>query len=555
MLRRQSMRAEIPLWSQARVGRSPRLVAARFTSRKALRSGVLWGYVFGITVASSALGYVSAYPTLASRERFALTFGSNSGLDAIAGPATAISTVAGYTVWKSLAFLSVLGAVWGLLITTRSLTGEEDGGRWELMLAGQTTKRWATAQVLIGIASGFTALFVVTSLVAVVVGRDSKVHIAAGSMVYFALCLVSSGAMFAAVGALASEIAPTRRRAAGYAGTALAVSYALRMVADSGTGLSWLRWTSPLGWVEELRPLTSPRPLAFLPIIALTFLLVGLSTRLAQGRDLGASILSDSPAAPSHTRSLSGPVGLAIRLGRGTAAAWGIAVALMALLLGFVAKQAGTSLAGTPSVEKVFRKLGVQLVGAKSYLGLSFLIVSVLIAFCAIGQVSSLRGEEAEGYLEHFLVRPLARSKWLAERVSTSLPIVVVSGVLAGLFAWIGAASEHAGISFASLIAAGLNLVPPALFIFGVGVLVFGIYPRATNIATYGVLIWSFLVELVGSLVSSNHWFFDTSIFRQIAPAPAVAVNWTTDGVLVALGIASILIGGVGFKRRDLVGP
>src|SRR5579862_7571344 len=158
MLRRQSMRAEIPLWSQARVGRSSRLVAARFTSRKALRSGVLWGYVFGITVASSALGYVSAYPTFASRERFALTFGSNAGLDAIAGPATAISTVAGYTVWKSLAFLSVLGAVWGLLIATRLLRGEEDAGRWELLLSGQTTKRRATAQVLVGLGAGFLTL-------------------------------------------------------------------------------------------------------------------------------------------------------------------------------------------------------------------------------------------------------------------------------------------------------------------------------------------------------------------------------------------------------------
>ena len=41
-------RAEIALWSAARVGRSPGQVVARFTLRKALRSGVLWGYVFGL---------------------------------------------------------------------------------------------------------------------------------------------------------------------------------------------------------------------------------------------------------------------------------------------------------------------------------------------------------------------------------------------------------------------------------------------------------------------------------------------------------------------------
>ena len=36
--------------------------------------------------------------------------------------------------------LMVLGAVWGLLTSTRLLRGEEDAGRWELLLAGQTTR-------------------------------------------------------------------------------------------------------------------------------------------------------------------------------------------------------------------------------------------------------------------------------------------------------------------------------------------------------------------------------------------------------------------------------
>ena len=66
--------------------------------------------------------------------------------------------------------------------------------------------------------------------------------------------------MFLAVGALAGQLAATRRQAAAYAGAALGVSYALRLVADSGIGLEWLRWATPLGWVEELQPLTSPAP-------------------------------------------------------------------------------------------------------------------------------------------------------------------------------------------------------------------------------------------------------------------------------------------------------
>src|ERR1700688_3939433 len=160
----------------------------------------------------------------------------------------------------------ILGAVWGLLTSTRLLRGEEDSGRWELLLSGQTTRRGAAAQALVGLAVGFTALWAITALVTVVTGHSTKVDIAAGPALFFALALVSSAIMFLVVGAPTSQLAATRRQAPAYAAAVLGVSYALRMVADSGIGLHWLRWTSPLGWVEQLQPLTSPRPLALLPI-------------------------------------------------------------------------------------------------------------------------------------------------------------------------------------------------------------------------------------------------------------------------------------------------
>ena len=70
--------------------------------------------------------------------------------------------------------------------------------------------------------------------------------------------------MFLAVGAFTSQLAGTRRQAASYAASFLGVSYAVRMIADAGVGLHALIWVSPLGWVEELRPLTAPHPLALL---------------------------------------------------------------------------------------------------------------------------------------------------------------------------------------------------------------------------------------------------------------------------------------------------
>ena len=200
-----------------RSGRSPGAVVAFLTARKAVRSGALWGYIFGIVVASSALSYVSIYKTQAQRDHLEAAFGSNNSLSALFGPITQLQTVAGFTVYKSFITLVILGSVWGLLTSTRLLRGEEDSGRWELLIAGQTTRRGATTQALAGLASGVTVLWAVTALITVVTGRSSKVHIATGPALFFALALVSSAIMFLAVGALTSQLSATRRQAAGFA--------------------------------------------------------------------------------------------------------------------------------------------------------------------------------------------------------------------------------------------------------------------------------------------------------------------------------------------------
>ena len=140
------------------------------TGRKAVRSGALWGYVFGIVVASSALGYAATYKTQAARDHLAATFGDNSGIDVFIGRAHDVQTVAGFTAWRSLGVLGIVGAVWGVLASTRLLRGEEEAGRWELLLAGRTTRRSAAAKGLLGLAAGAGVLYAITAVVAVAMG-------------------------------------------------------------------------------------------------------------------------------------------------------------------------------------------------------------------------------------------------------------------------------------------------------------------------------------------------------------------------------------------------
>jgi ABC-2 type transport system permease protein len=545
--------ADLALRKPIRVGRSPRTIVAGLTARKAVRSGVIWGYIFGAAIASSAISYTTIYKTEAQRDALAAAYGSNKATNALFGPAQQLQTVAGFTAFKISTTLMILGAVWGLLTSTRLLRGEEDSGRWELLLAGQTTRRHAAIQALGGLGAGVFTLWAITAAITVLTGLDSKVDLAAGAALYLALAMEATAVMFLAVGALTSQLAATRRQAASYAAYFLGVTYAVRMVADAGVGLHGLIWASPLGWVEELRPLTALQPLALLPIIAFTVVLAVVTVGLAATRDVGASIVPDRARSEPHLRLLSGPTGLAIRMLRPAVVGWWVAIAVSGLLYGLIAQSAGSTIAGS-SVRQVFSKLGAPGTGAAAVLGVCFLILAVLVAFLAAGQLTAARSEESGGRLDHLLVGPVSRSSWLGGRLLVAVFVLLVGGVAAAVFAWLGAASQHTGVRFTTLLEAGVNVLPPAITMLGIGVLAFGILPRTTSIVVNTLLGWSLLVVIVGGIGAVNHWILDTSVFHQMASAPAVSPRWKANGIMAAIGVASALLGGFAFRRRDLQG-
>ena len=534
------------------VGASPRRVVAGVTGRKAARSGLVWGVVFGLYVATQSLTYAASYPTLASRQLLVTEFGSNAGISALVGPGFKMDTVPGFTAWKCLMVLAVTGAVWGILTSTRLLRGEEETGRWELLLSGATTRAAAARQALEGLAGGLAALFVVTTVLVVAAGRSAKVGISAGDAVFFALTITAGPAIGLALGAVSSQLAATRRQASGYAAGAIGISYALRMVADSGTGLTWLRWVTPIGWIEEMRPLTGPRPLALVPIVALVAAAAAMTVFLAGRRDLGASTLPDHSSGSAHTALLGGAGRLALRQLRPVLLVWALSIVAYGLLLGSIAKSGGKLMTSSPTFEAVFARLGVT--GAEAYLGFALLVMAMTIAFVAAGQVGAMRAEESSGRLDQLLARPLSRTDWLGRRVAIAVVAVVVAGGLAGLSTWTGAALEHAGVGLGVMAQAGINTAVPALVLVGVGVLAFGLGPRHTSRAVYAVLTWSLLLELTGALARVNHWILDTSLFHQMAASPSVPVDWTTDAVMAGLGLAAAVAGMVAFTRRDLQG-
>lgn len=152
------------------------------------------------------------------------------------------------------------------------------------------------------------------------------------------------------------------------------------------------------------------------------------------------------------------------------------------------------------------------------------------------------------------LVRPLSRVTWIMQRIILGVVAIVCGGLLAGVATWVGAASDHADVDLASMFGASLNVAVPALLLLGVGFLAFATVPRLVSVVTFALLVWLFLLEIVGGVVKINHWILDLSAFHQMAAAPATPVSWTANATMIALAIVAGGLGVTIFHRRDLRG-
>lgn len=282
-------------------------------------------------------------------------------------------------------------------------------------------------------------------------------------------------------------------------------------------------------------------------MVALVAGLVAATLLLAGRRDVGAGVVPARDSGPPHLTLLSGQVGLAVRLERAAWLSWAVGLAVMSYLFGIVA----TAVAATSSTTLLAR-LGAGRAGVPAYLGLFYMIVGAALALAAAGQVAAIREEEAEGHADTLLVRPVGRIRWLGGRLIVSVGALGGLAVIAGLGGWAGAASQHGGVGLLPVLGAAANMLPAALLVLGVGTLAHGLAPRWAVPVAYGLVAWSFVVEMLGATGTGGRLLLDLSVFHHVALLPAAAFRPSGAAALVALGATGMAAGAALFQRRDL---
>ena len=222
------------------------------------------------------------------------------------------------------------------------------------------------------------------------------------------------------------------------------------------------------------------------------------------------------------------------------------------LVLGIVAKLTTGSVPA--SMSESLDRLRLEGTFSRQYFGIAFLFVATVVALLPASQVGAASEEESSGRLVHILVRPTRRATWFGGRLAISALGIMASALLAGLAAWLGAWSQGVDVGLPTLVGAGLNVIPTALLVLGIGAVGLAVAPRAAAGTVYAVIVWSAVVDLLSLVMGSMRWLEKTSLFHYMALAPAQRVDPLVLAATTAIGVVLCVAATVLFDRRDVAG-
>lgn len=525
-----------------------------FTIKKNFRQALIIGMMSSVIIVSSAIGFANAYPTELSRKLVAATFESNTGLIALLGKPDTLLTIGGFTAWRSLGALTLIVSIWAIFLSSRLFRGDEEQGRLELVLSGKSSLVNATKQMFFAtialLCISFTIIFTATSFT----NRLQDYNWALSSVGFLALTITATALIFASIGMLISQITATRAAALKVSAAIFAVAFMMRALGDISADASWLATLSPLGWISRLHPLTSSNTVWLIPIFCTIFFCFAVSLFIASKRDYGASVIPDKDTAKPNYRLLNSGKTLLLRLHKGNAILWIIGLFIANFMFGSFLGSATEAVGESSGIQDTLNK--VTNAGTsnftKLFIGAIFIQMMLLLLIMVAGQINSFREEESRGYMDNLLVRQSSR---LSLSLFKALLIFATAALAAAAISfgmYLGAQSQDISIGANEMLLAGINLLAmPAIFL-GAGFMFFGFIPRLMSVLLYSIISWTFIIEIIGSVINLNHWILDTSLLHHLALAPAIDVKWNIFWIYIALGVIMALLGIWRFTKRDI---
>ena len=523
----------------------PGRAVGRLAVRQLRPGAVLVALVCGVMSALVAFQYQPIGALLNQSDLRVLA--QNPAIRILSGPPVALDNPGGFTVWRTGIPVSVLASGWILLAATRITRGEEDGRRWDLLLAGRLRMADVVVRCLAALVGSATLIGVAVAT-GLLVARTEPT----GAVLY-AAGIACVALTFATVGLLAAQVMPSRSGATGLAVAALGVGLILRMISDGSHRLAWSAWVTPFGVAARLAPYAENRVLPLIVLGAFPIVLAGAAVSAARHRDVGDGLVALSVTRPPHARLLRSVGGFALRRTARTTLGWATGIAAYFFLVGVLLSSILELFQTNPRLAKLAAPAGTgghDLVNAGA--AVLFGVLAVPTGLYAAIRLAAMVSDEKSGRLTLLFAQPISRVRLVTTEVAITVGGVIALHCSAAVAIWGGAEIAGAPLQLSDSLAGALNSVPLALLAAGAAAVGVGWLPSATVAIGALPVIGGFLLNVVMKTAKAPGWVMDLSPWTHLAAVPGAPPNWAAAIIFLLLGAMLTALGVYGYARRDL---
>ena len=512
---------------------------------------VAWVLPLWLLVGVTAPSYESVYPSLATRTVLIEQMRKSPGTQLLYGYVPMPGRLGQLLQWETGTFLLVCTSLMAILLTCRMLRGDEDEGLIEVLRStgtGRAVPLVVPVTVVWMVIGGLSAG--VGGILTWQTRSIEELTVSGAWALAGTICV--TGWAFSAVAAVASQLGRQVGQARSLSMIVLALAFVMRVSADQisdGSGSDWLRWLTPLGWRDLVRPYTDDR-FAVLPVCCTVAITVALSAMvLAARREYLDGYLPDRSSSRRRWR-VRGHMDLLGRLSWRSLIGWALASTALALLYGSVSGSIKDLLApGSPTASWV----GKMAVGSpvEQFMSLMTVVTTLLVAVAAVRRVNGLAGLERAGLVEVELAAGVGRGRVLLSQVLCalieSIVLLLVSATVLAATTATQLTDDHA---VARSFVFTVSQLPGMVAAVGIAAALVGLAPKLTGMS-WAVVAWSAFAQFFGGLVELKDWAKDLSVLGHhldIVGSP----DWKPLAVQTAVGIVGVAIGVVAYTRRDL---
>jgi len=489
----------------------------------------------------------AAFPTQADREAYA-SIANTPAVAALTGTPYAADTLGGILVLKIWMTLAITLAFATVFLVTRNGRADEEAGRTEL-LRSSVLGRHAYTLANYLVVGAFNVLVGIT-----IAGAAIALGLPVDGGLVLGASLTGLGLFFLGVSAVVGQLASTSRGANGFASMVIGAAFVIRAVGDlegMGTTPGWISLVSPIGWAQQMRPFGENQWWPLAQLVVGGVLLCAVALRLEARRDLGSGVLPDRPGPAEASPAMMTPLGLALRLQRGSLVGWFAAVVVMGLLYGSVAAQMADLLASNAMYAAMFAGHGSSF--TDGVIGLLVMLNAIVASAFVVESALQVRTEEASGLAEPQLAGSVSRLRWAGGRlllpVIGSALLLVIGGLVMG--AAYGASQSDASQVWV-LLGAAIAYWPGVLVTAGVVVLLIGVAPRLAATLSWFYFSTMVIISVFGALFSLPSEVTGNTPLTATPRLPADAFTMPPVLALSAIAVLLWAAGLVWFTRRDI---